>query len=72
VVRTENGSIKFVFGDSWFGGVTRQEGPWELSGEWWYQGYDRSYFEIELSDGARFLLFLDNSTQNWFVQGIFD
>jgi protein ImuB len=71
-VRTENGAIGFVIGDSWFGDVTRQEGPWELSGEWWSHAYDRSYFEIELSDGARFLLFLDNSTQKWFVQGIFD
>jgi protein ImuB len=71
-VRTENGSIKFVIGGSWFGDVTKQAGPWELSGEWWSHGYDRSYFEIELSDGARFLLFLDNSTEQWFVQGIFD
>jgi protein ImuB len=71
-VRTENGSIRFLIVGSWFGDVISQTGPWELSGEWWSHGYDRSYFEIELSDGGRFLLFLDNSTQQWFVQGIFD
>lgn len=71
-VREENGLIKFIIADSWYGEVVRQNGPWELSGEWWSEGYDRSYFEIELSGGERYLVFFNNSTQKWFVQGIFD
>jgi protein ImuB len=71
-VREQNGLIGFVIADFWYGEVQRQKGPWEISGEWWSERYDRNYFEIELSDGARYLLFLDNSTHRWFLQGIFD
>lgn len=71
-VRGENGLIRFVIADSWYGDVVRQTGPWEVSGEWWYESYDRSYFEIELSEGERYLIFFDNSSKKWFLQGIFD
>ena len=71
-VREEKGSIKFVIADSWYSEVTRQKGPWEISGEWWSEGYQRSYFEIQLSGGEEYLIFLDNPTQKWFLQGIFD
>jgi protein ImuB len=71
-VREENGRIKFVIADSWYGEVIKQTGPWEISGEWWAEGFDRSYFEIELSGGEQYLIFFDNSTQKWCLQGIFD
>jgi protein ImuB len=71
-VREEKGSIKFVIADSWYGEVTRQKGPWEISGEWWAEGYQRSYFEIQLSGGEEYLIFFDTSSQKWFLQGIFD
>jgi len=71
-VREEKGAIKFVIADSWYGEVTRQKGPWEISGEWWSEGYQRSYFEIELAGGEEYLIFFDNSSQKWLLQGIFD
>lgn len=71
-VRIQKGLISFVIADSRYGEVIRQTGPWELSGEWWAEGYDRSYFEIELSAGERYLIFFDNPAQKWFLQGIFD
>jgi len=71
-VRIENGLIKFVIADSWYGEAVRQTGPWQISGEWWSEGYNRDYFEIELSKGEQYLIFFDNSCQKWFLQGIFD
>jgi len=71
-VRTEGGLIKFVIADSWYGEIVRQTGPWEISGEWWSKGYDRCYFEIELSEGEQYLIFFENSSKQWFLQGIFD
>jgi protein ImuB len=71
-VGEEEGVIKFVIADSWYGEVARQKGPWEISGEWWSDGYERSYFEIELAGGEEYLIFFDNSSQKWFLQGIFD
>lgn len=71
-VREQNGLIRFVIADSWYGEVERQKGPWEISGEWWSERYDRNYFEIELSEGEQYLIFFDHSSQKWFLQGIFD
>jgi nucleotidyltransferase/DNA polymerase involved in DNA repair len=71
-VRAENGTIKFIIADSWYGEVTGQKGPWEISGEWWSEGYQRSYFEIQLSGGEEYLIFFDTSSRKWFLQGIFD
>ena len=71
-VRAEDGMIKFVITDSWYGEVVKQRGPWEISGEWWSEDYDRCYFEIELSDGEQYLIFFENSSKRWFLQGIFD
>jgi protein ImuB len=71
-VRTEGGLIKFVIGDSWYGEVVKQRGPWDVSGEWWSKGYDRSYFEIELSEGEQYLIFFETPYKRWFLQGIFD
>jgi len=71
-VRTEDGLVKFIIADSWYGGVVRQRGPWEVSGGWWSEGYERCYFEIELSEGEQYLIFLENPSKRWFLQGIFD
>jgi protein ImuB len=71
-VRAENRIIKFVIADSWYGEVVRQTGPWEISGEWWSDGFSRCYFEIELSGGEQYLIFFENSSKRWFLQGIFD
>jgi protein ImuB len=71
-IRRENGVIKFVIAESWYGEVVKQKGPWEVSGQWWYEDFDRYYFEIELAGGEEYLIFFDNSSKKWFLQGIFD
>jgi len=71
-VRGRNGAIEFVIAGSWYGEVIDQKGPWEISGEWWSEGYQRSYFEIQLSGGEEYLIFFDTSSRKWFLQGIFD
>ncbi|KPL03343.1 MAG: hypothetical protein AMJ73_07400, partial [candidate division Zixibacteria bacterium SM1_73] len=71
-VKTEGGLIKFVIADFWYGEVAKQIGPWEISAEWWSEEHDRYYFEIELSEGEQYLIFFENSSKGWFLQGIFD
>jgi hypothetical protein len=62
--------------------VTRQNGPWKLSGEWWngtvgagdnnVNGFERLYYEIETARYQAYLLFYDRSSSQWFLQGVFD
>ncbi len=47
-------------------------GPWELSGGWWSQGFDRLYYEVLTADRQSYLLFLDRLSSRWFLQGVFD
>ncbi len=60
--------------------ITRQSGPWKLSGGWWHHGktdndtagFDRLYYEVETDHHQVFLLFYDRLTSRWYLQGIFD
>jgi nucleotidyltransferase/DNA polymerase involved in DNA repair len=47
-------------------------GPWQLSGNWWDQAYQRSYYEIETSDHRLLLVYFDNLQACWYWQGTFD
>jgi len=52
--------------------VRRVQGPWELSGGWWHQEYSRRYFEAEITGGRRCLVYHDQLSSHWFLQGMFD
>jgi hypothetical protein len=58
--------------------VTRQSGPWKLSGNWWYGSsttvlpFNRLYYEIDTEDNRAFLLYFDRALSSWFLQGVFD
>ncbi len=47
-------------------------GPWELSGGWWSERFDRLYWEVQSANCRKYLIFLDRLTSQWFVQGVFD
>lgn len=59
-----------------FGGASRSVkkflGPWQISGEWWNEGFERFYFEIETDDKKFYLLYYDKLSSRWFIHGIFD
>ena len=52
--------------------VRARRGPWEISGRWWGDDFDRRYFEIQTDGAERYLLFFDRGSARWYLQGIFD
>ncbi len=62
------------------GTVLRASGPWKTSGEWWLgeagraggAGWDRDEWDVALSDGATYRVFLDRATSGWFIDAILD
>ena len=54
------------------GAVIRATGPWKTSGEWWTSGWDRDEWDVALSDGGAYRVFLDHATSRWFIDAILD
>jgi len=59
------------------GAVVRATGPWKTSGEWWaggagQAGWDRDEWDVALSDGGAYRVFLDHATRRWFIDAILD
>ena len=54
------------------GAVVRAAGPWKTSGEWWTAGWDRDEWDVALSDGAAYRVFLERATSRWFIDAILD
>jgi nucleotidyltransferase/DNA polymerase involved in DNA repair len=50
--------------------ISRYQGPWELSGGWWAEAFNRLYYEA--GTDRRYLIFYDRLSSRWFLQGIFD
>ncbi len=52
-------------------GLRVEAGPWRLQGDWWQDHeLNRDYYDVELSDGGIYRLFLERDTGEWFVDGI--
>ena len=54
------------------GSVVRVSGPWKTSGEWWTAGWDRDEWDVALSDGGAYRVFLDRAAGRWFIDAILD
>jgi protein ImuB len=69
------------------GSVRHAVGPWKTSGEWWRPheagqagqagraggaGWDRDEWDVALSDGASYRVFLDHATDAWFIEAVID
>ena len=56
------------------GTVLSASGPWKTSGEWWLgaAGWDRDEWDVALSDGATYRVFLDRASGGWFIDAIID
>ena len=66
----------------WVGGVVRRgggsarvleiDGPHRASGEWWAEGFDRSYYWLGLSDGTLVWVYRDERDGSAWLQGVAD
>jgi protein ImuB len=57
--------------------VVQSAGPWRTSGEWWNDGpagrcWDRDEWDIALSDGTIYRLYVERDVGQWFLEGIVD
>jgi protein ImuB len=74
VVTADNRPVKVTSDRRGFAGgsVLRATGPWKTSGEWWTAGWDRDEWDVALSDGGAYRVFLDRATSRWFIDAIID
>jgi len=55
------------------GKILQIAGPWRSSGDWWRpDSWNRDEYDLALSDGALYRLYLDRPSKNWFVEGVYD
>ena len=60
------------------GKILQIAGPWRSSGDWWCESvgenakWNRDEYDLALSDGALYRLYLDRAPKKWFVEGVYD
>jgi protein ImuB len=48
-------------------------GPWRMQSEWWSeQPAERDYWDVELSSGGLYRIYHDNTSKDWFADGVYD
>ncbi|MFI5304088.1 MAG: hypothetical protein ACHQYP_04760 [Nitrospiria bacterium] len=48
------------------------EGPERLSGEWWFESFDRDYFKVTSRSGEILWIYKTLGTKQYYLHGIFD
>ena len=55
------------------GTVLTASGPWRSAGEWWTEtSWVRDAWDIDLSDGGVYRIYLRLDSRRWFVEGVYD
>jgi len=79
VVTADNRPVKVTSDRRSFAGgnVLSASGPWKTSGDWWrgeagLAGWDRDEWDVVLSDGASYRVFLNHADGRWFIDAILD
>ena len=55
------------------GKILQIAGPWRSSGDWWRPDtWNRDEYDLALSDGALYRIYLDRGLKKWFVEGVYD
>jgi protein ImuB len=55
------------------GTVLTASGPWRSAGEWWTETrWVRDSWDIDLSDGGIYRIYLRLDSRRWFVEGVYD
>jgi protein ImuB len=85
-VLLNRGVPEFVRGENLGARVVSLAGPWRREGEWWNHNGNgkepgdsarksplhRDYYELALADGGVYRVYRDLSSNQWFVDGIYD
>ena len=64
----------FVRGDTCQGRVVTLAGPWRLAAEWWRPGdvLHRDYYDAHLTDGGVYRFYYERTSNQWFLDGVYD
>ena len=55
------------------GKILQIAGPWRSSGDWWRpDNWNRDEYDLALSDGALYRIYMDRVPKKWFVEGVYD
>lgn len=56
------------------GPVRVASGPWSIDESWWseHETVDRRYWDVELESGDIYRIYRDQSTGDWFADGVYD
>jgi len=55
------------------GTVLTASGPWRSAGEWWTETrWVRDAWDIDLSDGGVYRIYLRLDSRRWFIEGVYD
>jgi len=55
------------------GKILQIAGPWRSSGDWWRSdNWNRDEYDLALSDGGLYRIYLDRGPKKWFVEGVYD
>ena len=62
--------------------MTACAGPWRTSGAWWEEAtkepgtaggaWDRDEWDVALTDGSMYRMYLDHTAKSWFIDGVVD
>jgi protein ImuB len=59
------------------GAVAQAAGPWRTSGEWWNdaqpgRSWDRDEWDVALTDGTLYRIYVERDIGQWFLEGVVD
>jgi protein ImuB len=59
------------------GAVVQAAGPWRTSGEWWNdaqpgRSWDRDEWDVALTDGTIYRIYVERDIGQWFLEGVVD
>jgi protein ImuB len=59
------------------GAVAQSAGPWRTSGEWWNdaqpgRSWDRDEWDVALTDGTIYRIYVERDIGQWFLEGVVD
>ncbi len=71
-VTLRDGAPVFVVAPRVRGAVIDRAGPWRASGDWWDVAWSREEWEVALSAGGVYRIYLDRLREQWFLSGELD
>ncbi len=72
-VEAPTGQPKRIAAQGLHGTVLSAAGPWRTSGEWWDPNtWSRDEWDVSLTNGTLYCIYLDRQTEEWFVEGSYD